>query len=1543
MTRSTARQSAPQPLVALRAALLELKATGADGFEGLLAVVLGKIADRDFRLAKSGLQNGKDGETLVSASHISFEAKRYDTKINDNEVLTKIARLIASPAPPDLWILGATIGVSAQLLEPLQVAAVKNGIAILVLDWPATSALPPLAVACAAAPAETVAFLRENADKATANAAEAALAMVACSDGFTVAAAELARRLREPSLGGPNARQANAGWLNAAFSDRLKAKAAFGQVLAPGSAGALPTQARKALSEGIQDAITRSRSGEIVAVLGGEGRGKSWLIAQSWLSSTKPPLTIIIPAVEIQPVAAYGKTLGFIVSKFIEQTGDTDTDTVHRRWERQIGACPRRQDGECPRFVVCVDGLNERPDVDWARWLDGAAILVAQHGGVLLVTAREAYFKDRVRTALLSKVETIDVPEWSEAELQEILSTRGIDHRKLARPVFERLRNPRILGIAFDLLRNVDIEAFTELTVERLLFEHIRVGAREINAPEPADQFVKRLASHAQEIIERTRRQHHEDRLVFGQSAGEGQTYELTPDLLAVTAEHFFQRLPEEPTLYSLSDEGLSLALGLSIIKALQKAERNQRSIDEALGELLDPIAALDKTAEAVFSAALVASVDDRCTLAIRRALIAGLLRLQNLHARHYPAFVAVVRNVPDAAMWALYDLAVSDGRSGFGEWLVSALRECRGRPDCWVTMSAHLARWLGAYSTDPRLGVWRRRGDDEKAYDDDLAQRMTELDGSQQALSSGERDLLNSMMVLVDGVDPDALYRPAFELLAGMPLAPFAKGLVACAFAMSFNSSTGVPHNGFQSLVRFNRQDWSATRTAVLDAAECLLAEETSNTGQWALVYLLRALSTAADAAAEMLLVEQLTADREKFKGWRLVENYCSVDPCDPASVCPNDIRKTVEAYEQINVAEIHRHRSTTSESHFLEEALPAMARFAPLTAVRVHRAVATSVVDRPTSELELGIFALEDDASILDRPIVEKLKALIVEHTAPYERDSKESRDEWLIAQYAAVALMAHLDGDQQLDLFLALPPHGPPLLKLGELYKRGDPQKVERLLEAANEGDDGPKLLALSYVLNSDSELTERSRDLVAQLTNDKSSAVRAWAMAVVARRHDAKTIREVVHGGWSAAELHPKENYYEIWYGSRLIVCAAELGLLDEAEVLARISPMLYSLAATRLGAEVGRGVAARLQVLVETALGLRMPFRPPAVRQVISDESAERPPLYELTEPNEVLGAEAFFKRLAETAEEFGVRQRESWSSFARFEAEITKEKALLAIENVGFDAIDAFAEAAPEDAIAMATLMLQQDKDTLWAVQNFGLMLAKSITGCDPALGLRLFEHLAEGRACVSLTFGPSSISLEGICIWTSASSPDIDERRRQRLDSAASDYELNQEVLAALRQGHSSFLEAYAKTKLTSQQPAEIGRGLMVLGLGLESQFADETLAGFAKTGGLIGKAAEAARFAYDRNRWSRHWFELMCATDSAEEFWCLSVLFLKVVDGRFGLWSGAIVRSGSAVSRFGFSINDRLEKRISAWKAKREKTLLGEKAPSKIYFMSK
>lgn len=132
-------------LAALKAALNELKPAGSDGFEGLLAEILNEITCQDFRLASSGLQLGIDGETLAGLNHIAFEGKLYRGSINKSEVLTKITSIISKTSPPDIWVLGASVEANTQLLEQMQPAAKKNGVATLILDWPKASTVPPLA------------------------------------------------------------------------------------------------------------------------------------------------------------------------------------------------------------------------------------------------------------------------------------------------------------------------------------------------------------------------------------------------------------------------------------------------------------------------------------------------------------------------------------------------------------------------------------------------------------------------------------------------------------------------------------------------------------------------------------------------------------------------------------------------------------------------------------------------------------------------------------------------------------------------------------------------------------------------------------------------------------------------------------------------------------------------------------------------------------------------------------------------------------------------------------------------------------------------------------------------------------------------------------------------------------------------------------------------------------------------------------------------------------------------------------------------------
>src|SRR3546814_13643961 len=65
----------------LKAALLALPESGENGFEGLIATLLGSVTQVSFRLATSGTQDGQDGRGDGPMGAVSFEAKLYRTKL----------------------------------------------------------------------------------------------------------------------------------------------------------------------------------------------------------------------------------------------------------------------------------------------------------------------------------------------------------------------------------------------------------------------------------------------------------------------------------------------------------------------------------------------------------------------------------------------------------------------------------------------------------------------------------------------------------------------------------------------------------------------------------------------------------------------------------------------------------------------------------------------------------------------------------------------------------------------------------------------------------------------------------------------------------------------------------------------------------------------------------------------------------------------------------------------------------------------------------------------------------------------------------------------------------------------------------------------------------------------------------------------------------------------------------------------------------------------------------------------------------------------
>jgi hypothetical protein len=181
-----------------------------------------------------------------------------------------------------------------------------------------------------------------------------------------------------------------------------------------------------------------------------------------------------------------------LVSKLSSHAGETLTENNRKRW-RRFKSWRRNPDPEHVRLVVWVDGLNQAAGLPWHRWIDGIARFLKKVGGRLIVTTNNWHHAD-IRRAVTSTTARLVVEEWSASELKDILEARGIKSDVLAADVFDF---PRILGIAVELLDAKEIERINELTVERLLFEHILRHDRDAMTGLSARQFAKELQTHA--------------------------------------------------------------------------------------------------------------------------------------------------------------------------------------------------------------------------------------------------------------------------------------------------------------------------------------------------------------------------------------------------------------------------------------------------------------------------------------------------------------------------------------------------------------------------------------------------------------------------------------------------------------------------------------------------------------------------------------------------------------------------------------------------------------------------------------------------------------------------------------------------------------------------------------------------------------------------------------------------------------------------------------------------------------------------------------
>jgi hypothetical protein len=746
--------------------------------------------------------------------------------------------------------------------------------------------------------------------------------------------------------------------------------------------------------------------------------------------------------------------------------------------------------------------------------------------------------------------------------------------------------------------------------------------------------------------------------------------------------------------------------------------------------------------------------------------------------------------------------------------------------------------------------------------------------------------------------------------------------------------------HEEFSDLLHFNLVDWEATKDALLAAAEPLRQVGISRTGQWALVYLLRATGDSQDAAEADRSAEELTKDRERIEGWRLIEDYCATDPCNPLSDAPGNISNTARKYMAIDTTKLYCMMGMTHDDEFFTAAQPGLARFCPQPAIDVLRAFADQAVARNQPEFRRAVFLLSSHSVALEdrvtMPYIEKAREIA---QAVLDAGEDKNYEGWVAAQYALSVAFPHMTGDEQLAVLINHPKDKTILLDLCYLFRPIDETKLECALDRAlQEGNPVAQFRIVYFAEHSRTPLTIRAKKIVLDLMSSPDRSVRLSALALTHATADRVLLAGLAESGWSAASLDAASDAIEILHGSLALALAAEQGDITLEVCLDRVAPSAYEILAERLGPDATMAVANRLDTAIRNAAGFQVMGNLPHIEQHF--EGRYRSVTIEVSDRlSHEEGLQERSKRRAESSDAWYLRQKQNWESSDRFKRDLTKSGAQLIIQSVTSGLMAAIDNAVPALVDSWCALFLDLDSKAFNNIHNIASVVAEAVSKRDVAASLSLFVRLRASSPHAHVTFGRERVGLDAIMLWRASESDKVREMCFARLDGIGNDHELAAEVLAAIRADRLDAVRRYVIDRRCRAEPAHRARAAMVAGLSPSEPWAIETVDMLKDEHGFLQGAYEGAKFAMERHQWARYWIAQMRTATNTVDLWRCTVLLSKIVDGRFKATEVEGDQPNPLIKRFSPMLYEPIYERIRKWKGKRNSKLFGMTVPNKVF----
>ena len=1514
-------------LASLRCALLVLRPAGPDGFEGLVATAMSDLTGLTFRLAKSGSQFGRDAATPRARFAAALEAKRYNAELTLEDLLGK-AELASTElrGDVDVWALCATSEVGEGTQRKLDAKLEQDGITLVTLDW-SHSTQPRLAVLLCAARERCLAWCEANSAVELAAALEEAATALGQEAGFSVECSRLLSELRADSIGIAALVKVNESWSEEAFSGKTQSQRALGQYVDVQGPGIVVLE-RPELERNLAALMSYpAPEGRCIAVLGREGTGKTWLVARTWLTLPDRPVALFATHKHVHLLLSDNpaEVLARLASNQSAGNPSTDFDRWRRRFERWARV---ETNAGRNRFVVVLDGLNETMGTRWATIIQQLAGSLSELGGFLVVTSREVFWRERVRSRLLGPgvlVEEFSVPEYTPAEVGLLVRKAGHDPESVTGEMRAFLRNPRVCSLAMTLLDRLRATP-AELTVERVLLEYWRGRLEERGdaVVHDAHEFENLLRSHARDFRERAGATF--DRNRWSDHCGltrRGDGRDAAADLADIEEGAFMRVSDADSDRYEFKPDVVPFALGLLLTHEVAKALQDRNaSVSDLLDPILEAMGGFDQVAEVLRAATGIAFFSQSYPDAVRSGLAVAWLRAQN-KSLFNEADLAPLLLVSPEAIFDTYEAVFRDGGDSGIQVLNSILR-ARDHVRVAAAVHSRVERWLRLWSkAGPVLSLGHP---DRQGYLERWEKRLVR---TMAGLSDDERAFLERECIETDDARLIDLVGSAALLLASGTQEWAAASLLAWNFSLAVTGDARDARADVDWAIRTNNVDFEATRRAVTTSASGFQALALTDAGRRAAFGLLRSLgSLDGDEAAAGIWQPPPSKD----ESWRLVEDYCDTDPYDPTA-SEGNIARARSAVASLNALRIWSYMGRSDDDHELEFSRAALARFAPGPLIDAMIAVAATAAVRDGQSLTHMVGPLRMLSPLFDESSVEAVEVAlrrVLDGSAVIAAELKPS-----VAACLHWTLVPHIDGRKQLELLVALPPEVADTVELQAGYKPMETDEAWQALEAAISDGTPPSIARTLHFLGaSAAAFDDRCRNAVSAFLRHPSARVAAGAATLAIKTGDRPLCAEVLEAaasGWPQCSETVKDLLD--------VATARAVIAIREVSSLGVVRPRLLGLVAKELGgtatdlledatAEVAERLLGAIQTQrldsVDLSLHIGLPGELPNLSFTFSDEGDTE------TEGGRVV------RRRPGSAVNRAVRSKARVAEVRAYLDALRGESALNVAEEPDLGGLKLLAADRPEACIEWARrIIAEPDIARIAAIKNFALALALAMAKNEPKLAVALIERVHGTREHVRIMLSPDGPTLRTAALFAPSKSPCFGNARSRSFAAAANDAALQELAVAADLYGHEDWLTSWIAGQVASRVPGEVARGLTVAGLRMR-QCGPGDLLDEDWGDGFLAEVAKSALECRRRYDWARHWMAECLSAEEPANFWRYGELARGIADIR------SIVESPAAdipLAAFIPYLLPAVRHEVGLRTSKRKRTLFGMSPPSWVH----